>query len=173
MHGEKCYLVHKLKTFFFLFVLLTVTWLAFTSSMAVQELTAGIVISIVLSLTLSKGYLELGFPPLEIKRVVFSIIYVLVLFREIVKANLDVASRVIHPKMPIKPGIVAIKTDLKQDMAKFILANSITLTPGTFTLDIIEDTLIIHWIDVQTEDAAERTKIIGERFEKYLRLIFE
>ena len=53
-----------------------------------------------------------------------------------------------------------------------ILANSITLTPGTFALDIIDDTLLIHWINVKTEDVKEATKMIGERFEKYLKVIF-
>ena len=74
--------------------------------------------------------------------------------------------------MPIKPGIVIIKTGLKSDIAKMILANSITLTPGTFTLDIVDDTLLIHWINVRTENIAEATEIIGEKFEKYLRVIF-
>ena len=97
---------------------------------------------------------------------------VFILLKEIVKANLDVAYRVIHPRMPIKPGIVVIKTNLKQDIAKLILANSITLTPGTLTLDIKEDKLLIHWIDVKAEDKDEATKIVGERFEKYLKVIF-
>jgi len=74
--------------------------------------------------------------------------------------------------MPIKPGIVIIKTGLKSDIAKMILANSITLTPGTFTLDIVGDTLLIHWINVRAENITEATEIIGEKFEKYLRVIF-
>ena len=96
----------------------------------------------------------------------------LVLLLEILKANIDVAYRVIHPKMPIKPGIVVIKTKLKQDVAKMILANSITLTPGTFTLDILGDTLLIHWINVKSTETGESTEIIGRRFEKYLEVIF-
>ena len=74
--------------------------------------------------------------------------------------------------MPIKPGIVVIKTELKNDLAKMILANSITLTPGTFTLDINNDKLLIHWINVKTDNTDEATKLIGERFEKYLKIIF-
>jgi len=74
--------------------------------------------------------------------------------------------------MPIKPGVVVIKTALKQDIAKLILANSITLTPGTFTLDIEGDKLLIHWIYVRSEGIEESTKNIGERFEKYLKVIF-
>ena len=89
-----------------------------------------------------------------------------------VKANLDVAYRIIHPRMPINPGIVVVRTNLKQDIAKLILANSITLTPGTFTLDILGDNLLIHWINVKDENIDGATKIIGEKFERYLRVIF-
>lgn len=163
---------HGFRNFAYLFLILFIIWLLLTSSFHWQELSVGIVISLVLSLILHKNYYKLGLPPLGIKRIAFAIAYVVVLFREIIIANIDVAYRVVHPKMPIKPGIVVIKTSLKQDIAKMILANSITLTPGTFTLDILEDKLLIHWINVRSEDTEEATKIIGERFEKYLRVVF-
>ena len=162
----------KIKSFLYLFVLSEVVWFALTSSFHFQEVIIGIFVSFILSLFLSRRYLELSLPPLSLKRVAFFILYILVLFKEIIKANFDVAYRVVHPKMPIKPGIVIIKTGLKSDIAKMILANSITLTPGTFTLDIIDDSLLIHWINVRTENIAEATEIIGEKFEKYLRVIF-
>ena len=164
---------HSGRDFLYLFILLFIIWIALTSSFNWQELSTGIVISLVLSLFLYRRYSDLGLPPLEGRRVAFFFIYLLVLFKEIIKANLDVAYRVLHPKMPIKPGIVVIKTELKQDLAKMILANSITLTPGTFTLDILGDNLLIHWINVRAEDVDEATQIIGEKFEKYLRIIFE
>lgn len=162
----------KIKSFLYLFVLSEVVWFALTSSFHFQEVIIGIFVSFILSLFLSRRYHELGLPPLSFKRVAFFVLYILVLFKEIIKANFDVAYRVVHPKMPIKPGIVIIKTGLKSDIAKMILANSITLTPGTFTLDIVDDTLLIHWINVRTENIAEATEIIGEKFEKYLRVIF-
>jgi len=163
---------HRIRNFLYLFILLVLIWLALTSTLHWQELTVGIVTSLIISFFLSKTYLKLSLPPLSIKRIAFFFIYIGVLFKEIITANIDVAYRIIHPKMPIKPGIVVIKTSLRQDVAKMILANSITLTPGTFTLDIIEDRLLIHWINVKTEDINEATKMIGEKFEKYLRVIF-
>jgi len=162
----------KIKSFLYLFVLAALIWLALTSSFNLQEVITGISISFILSLLLSSRYLELKLPPVSFKRIAFSIIYIIILFKEIIVANFDVAYRVVHPKMPIKPGIVIIKTELKSNIAKMILANSITLTPGTFTLDINDDTLLIHWINVRTENIDEATKAIGERFEKYLRVIF-
>jgi len=100
-------------------------------------------------------------------------VYIFILFWEIIKANFDVAFRVVHPSLPINPGVVIIKTNLKSDLAKTILANSITLTPGTFTLDIQEDRLLIHWIDVKAIDIEKTTKIIGDKFEKYLKVVFQ
>ncbi|MEJ2627366.1 MAG: Na+/H+ antiporter subunit E [bacterium] len=162
----------QIKNFFYLFFLLLLIWILLTNTLQWQEFGVGIFISLVLSIFLSKNYNQLGLPPFSIKRIVYFMVYIFVLFIEITKANFDVAYRVIHPKMPIKPGVVVIKTSLKQDIAKLILANSITLTPGTFTLDIKGDKLLIHWIYVRSEDIEESTKNIGERFEKYLKVIF-
>lgn len=163
---------NRLKNFIYLFTFLIAIWLALTTTFQWQELSVGIFISLVLALFLNKNYLKLGLPPVSIKRIIFFILYIFVLFIEIIKANFDVAYRIIHPKMPIKPGIIIIKTELKQDIAKMILANSITLTPGTFTLDIKGDELLIHWIYVRSEKMDESTKIIGQKFEKYLKVVF-
>ena len=105
-----------IKNFLYLFVFLMLVWLALTASFDLEELTAGILISLILSSFLSKTYLGLGLPNLSIKRIVFFLIYIFIVLREIVKANLDVAYRVLHPKMPIRPGIVVIKTKLRQDI---------------------------------------------------------
>ncbi len=105
----------------------------------------------------------------------FFVYYLPLFFWECLKANLDVAYRVLHPKTPINPGIVKVKTSLKTDTALTFLANSITLTPGTLTVDIDKDNgiLYVHWIDVKAEDIESATRIIVERFEKILRKIFE
>jgi len=162
----------KVKGFVWLLLVTFVLWLALSSKLDLPELICGGLVCLIISLFGAHIYSKLGFPSLSIKMVLFFLIYIIVLLWEIIKANLDVAYRVIHPKMPIKPGIVVIKTRLKSDIAKMILANSITLTPGTFTLDVIGDELLIHWINVKTEDIDEATNIIGQRFEKYLRIIF-
>ena len=159
---------NKLRSFFYLFLFTLLIWLCLTSSLHYHELLTGIFISLLLAVFSHTQYYELGLPPLTVKKFIFFILYLIVLFKEIIKANFDVAYRIIHPKMPIKPGIIVITTELKQNIAKMMLANSITLTPGTFTLDILGDNLLIHWINVRTEDKEEATQIIGKRFEKYL-----
>ena len=101
--------------------------------------------------------------------------YMPVFLWECIKANIDVAYRVLHPSLPINPGIVKVRTTLKTDTALTFLANSITLTPGTMTVDIDRDNgvLYIHWINVKTKNTEEATKIIVERFERILHKIFE
>ena len=91
----------------------------------------------------------------------------------IVLANFDVLYRVVHPNLPIRPGIVKVKTSLKSDEAKTFLANSITLTPGTLTVDIDGQDFYVHWININTEDPARRSAEICGRFEPLLRRIFE
>jgi multicomponent Na+:H+ antiporter subunit E len=77
---------------------------------------------------------------------------------ELIKSNLDVARIVLSPSLPINPGIVEVKTVLKSKMARVLLSNSITLTPGTITVDIKDDTLYIHWINVKSHNIEEATK---------------
>jgi len=107
-------------------------------------------------------------------RVFWFLVYVPVFFYYVMKANLDVVYRALHPKMPIKPGIVKIKTTLKTESGITALANSITLTPGTLTVDLTEDGfLYVHWIYVKSDDIEQATRHISQRFEWFLKKIFE
>lgn len=107
-------------------------------------------------------------------RVFWAAVYVPVFFYYVLMANFDVVYRALHPKMPIKPGIVKIKTRLKSESAITALANSITLTPGTLTVDLTHDGYIfVHWINVRSDDVEEATKLIAERFEYFLEKIFD
>jgi len=90
-----------------------------------------------------------------------------------IKANIDVAKRVIRKNIPLNPGIVEIETSLQSNVAKMVLANSITLTPGTLSVDVINDKLYIHWIDVLSENPKEATQKISALFESYIKEIFE
>lgn len=67
------------------------------------------------------------------------------LFKEMLISSLEVAKLILTPKK-IDPKIIEIKTKIDSKMGKVILANSITLTPGTFTIDIEKDRLIIHYL---------------------------
>lgn len=72
---------------------------------------------------------------------------------EIISSSLKVAYLIVHPQMPIKVGIIRFHTNLPNMTAKVFLANSITLTPGTVTLQIEGDELIIHSLTNDKDDA--------------------
>jgi len=107
------------------------------------------------------------------RRWLYAMLYLPYFLFYCVKANLDVMLRVVHPDVPIRPGIVKVRTTLTGEMAKTFLANSITLTPGTLTVDIDGQDFYVHWINIDTDDPARRTAEICGRFEPLLRRIFE
>lgn len=91
----------------------------------------------------------------------------------LVHANLDVARRVATPnRLRIHPAVVRVHTDLQSDLARLWLANSITLTPGTLTVDVDGETLLVHWIDAAPgTDLAAATRAIASDFEDVLKEI--
>jgi len=138
--------------------------------MTVAGLIASVIVAVLFHEMLPKEH-RVFISPI---RLFWGLIYVPVFFFFMVKANFDVVYRALHPKMPIRPGIVKIKTNLKTDSAITALANSITLTPGTMTVDVTDDGfLYVHWINVQSDDVEQATKIISETFEWFIKRIFE
>lgn len=111
----------------------------------------------------------------HVERYLWFLYYIPIFLWECIKANMDVAYRVSHPDIPLNPGIVKVKTTLTSDTALTFLANSITLTPGTLSVDVDKEEgfLYVHWINVKRIDIEGATEIIVKRFEKILKRIFE
>jgi multicomponent Na+:H+ antiporter subunit E len=80
--------------------------------------------------------------------------YLIWLAKEIAKANIDVARLIIDPRLPISPCIIRVPATQKTDLGRVIHANSITLTPGTVSVELEEGEIIVHAISRQ---AAEGT----------------
>jgi len=154
------------------FILLYAFWVLITYSLDPGFLIVGALLTLlVVALTAGKyPYREWLLNPL---RLFWLVLYIPYFLYYCVKANLDVAYRVVHPDLPIRPGIVKVRTALKTNLAKTFLANSITLTPGTLTVDIAGPDLYVHWINVTTDDPEARTRQIVQRFEGFLKRIFE
>jgi multicomponent Na+:H+ antiporter subunit E len=72
---------------------------------------------------------------------------------EIIKANVDVAKRIIDPRLPIDPHLFETPMTQKSDLGRVIFANSITLTPGTVSVDIGNDTILVHALTKEGEEA--------------------
>jgi len=156
-----------------LFILSMVFWLMLTFEFTAANIIVGTVASLITSLIFTRFFIKNVYKLIQPKRYGWFLVYLVVFIWECIKANIDVAYRVLHPAMPIRPGIVKVKTTLKSDMAKMLLANSITMTPGTISVDIIDDYLYIHWIYIRSEDPEVYTKIITGAFEKYIKRIIE
>ncbi|MCB8816008.1 Na+/H+ antiporter subunit E [Desulfosporosinus shakirovi] len=86
----------------------------------------------------------------NIRRIILLFKYFLWLSWEIVISNLHVIYVVLDPKMPIDPTIVRFKHDLKTDLGIVLLANSITLTPGTVTIEADHHEFIVHALTKKT-----------------------
>jgi multicomponent Na+:H+ antiporter subunit E len=164
------------------FILALIVWVAgawpfVDGRIDLQVMTAGVIAAFIVAVLfheiLPKEHLVFVSPV----RIFWFLVYVPVFFYYMIKANFDVVYRALHPKMPIKPGIVKIKTNLKTESGITALANSITLTPGTLTVDLDrqgeDNFLYVHWINVKSGDIEQATEFIAKRFEWFLMRIFE
>ncbi len=149
-------------------------WLLLTLSVDWEHLIVGAVVCILTVLIWGRVAITQTRKLLHPQRYFWMGIYIFVLVWECLKANFDVAYRVLHPAMPIRPGIVKTRTSLKTDIARTCLANSITMTPGTLSVDL-NDTgeLYIHWINVKAGGGEGGAQVIVNRFEWILRKVFE
>jgi len=152
------------------FVICFLLWVLLTGSFAVDELISGAIVSLIVSLIsaskmkiLNGLHFHLGF--------FFGLIkYLLYFFYALLKANFDLAKRVLSPDMKIYPDMVEIETTMQSDLGKLFLANSITLTPGTLTVDVYDNHMLVHWIYAPDHvDIEATTKGVVIKFEKYLK----
>lgn len=158
-----------------LFILAFLIWAFLTWPLDLQHAIVGILICAFVSYVTGDMFTKRPHVFKSINRYLWFLYYIPLFIWECIKANLDVAYRVGHPDLPIKPGIVKVKTTLKSDTALTFLANSITLTPGTMSVDIDPENgfLYIHWINVREEDVQKATGLIVKKFENILKRIFE
>jgi multicomponent Na+:H+ antiporter subunit E len=156
-----------------IFIVSLAVWLGLTWSVNVFSVIIGIGVSVFVTSLISDMFVKKIL--VKGKAVLWFFYYIPLLFWECMKANLDVAYRVIHPGLPVNPGIVKVKTKLRSELGLTFLANSITLTPGTLSVDVDKENgcLYVHWIDVKDKEIEGASRIIVRRFEKVLGRIFE
>ncbi|MBN1383864.1 MAG: Na+/H+ antiporter subunit E [Elusimicrobia bacterium] len=157
--------------FFFAFIV----WTGLTWPSDKQHVFVGLLVALFIAVLTGDMFVNRPHVFKNLKRYVWFLYYIPVFIWECFKANLDVAYRVGHPDVPINPGIVKVKTKLKSETGLTFLANSITLTPGTLSVDIDQEKgfIYVHWINVKEQDVEAATKLIVARFESILENIFE
>ncbi|MDO4732435.1 MAG: Na+/H+ antiporter subunit E [Bacillota bacterium] len=154
-------------------------WILINWSLNVEELIAGAVISLLVALFASRFFIHTGKMRIANPLRLFSLIwYCLVVFiEELAKANWDMAKRSFSRGPNINPGIVKVPVDVHSEYGLSMLANSITMTPGTITMDIVEEDgrnyFYIHWINVEDGRPEAAGELIKGRLEKWTRRIWE
>ena len=160
------------------FVVCFLFWLLLDFSFKPEELIAGAVVSLAVALFSARFFIheKAGwlFNPLRFLKLLG--FWCVTFPVELWKANVDMARRCFTGCTNINPGIVKVPVDLKSDYGQAALANAITLTPGTMTLDIAEQEgqtyYYIHWIDV-TATGEEAGEAIKGKLEKGLKGVWE
>lgn len=160
-----------LKAYLISVLILLGLWLLL-AGVAGDEIIIAALVAVILSLVFAGRLRMLGDLRLGPRALIAIPQFIIVFLIELVKSTLDVARRVVSPSLPINPGIVRVKTRLKSPIGRIILANSITLTPGTMTVETAGEDFYIHWIDITTEDVDSATAQIVSKFEKYLEVMF-
>jgi len=166
-----------------MFVLLLLLWIILVWPFEVtggrihlvtMELVPGIFVALLVVLIMRNSIMDSFTAWINPVRLFWFVVYVVVFVFYVIKANFDVAYRIIHPAMPIHPGIVKVKTTLKTRAGIAMLSNAIALTPGTLTVQAEENgDLYVHWINVKATDVEGATGYIVSRFEWLIKRILE
>ena len=155
-----------------LFLTLMLFWVLLVNTLALDTLLVGAVISLLVAVFYRDGlsfFTEFRATP---KAIVAGFLYYAYFFQQLVKSNLRLAKIVAAPELPIDPGIIKIRTGLKSRMGRLMLANSISLTPGTLTVEITGEWLYVHCVTVGATDVENATREIAEGFERYLEVMY-
>ena len=154
-------------------------WLLLTFKVSTQELIAGAVVSVLAALFAGRFFVheKAGWFFNPAKFFTGLCYWIFVFPGELIKANCSMAGIVLGGCKKVKPGIVKIPVDLKSDYGQAALANSITLTPGTITMETTEEDgqnyLYVHWIDVTETDPEKAGEAIKGRMERALRRVWQ
>lgn len=144
-----------------MFIVLFLVWLILNGKITFEIIWMGLLITAMIYAFMCK-FMDFSFKK-DIKlckRALLGIAYVFVLLWEILKANLTVINIILNKRRPIKQSIRYFNTSLKSKMAKVILANSITLTPGTITVSVDDDRFCVHCLSSELLDGIETSSFV-------------
>lgn len=145
------------------FILLYIVWIGLTASLDIQELSVGAIVSLIISYYFTDSTkIDL------VKELKKHIRLTPIFIKDLIYSNIEVAKIVLDPKLPINPDVIQLKLDLDNNFDKLLVANAITLTPGTLSLDVKEDDILIHILNLKTQDKDILQKEIIEKYTKVL-----
>lgn len=156
-------------TLFLLNILLALSWMALSSIYSPENFFAGFALSYFVLWLAQRGLPTSNY----FRRVPRVLGFAIFFIWELVVANLKVAYEVLTPRHGMRPGIIAIPLDTKNDGELTLLANLITLTPGTLSLDVSSDRDILFVHTMYVDDIETFRREIKTGFERRVREIME
>ncbi|SFJ05530.1 Na+/H+ antiporter subunit E [Celeribacter neptunius] len=155
-----------------LFATLFLFWLLLNGSLSPATLLSGVVVAGVIAFFFSRNLSFLSGFNLTPKGIGAGLMFIGYFLKELVKANLALAKLVVTPSLPLSPAIVKVRTRLTHPVGRLLLANAITLTPGTLTTEIQGEYLYIHWVVAKDTEIDAATQEIVAGFEQYLEVMY-
>jgi multicomponent Na+:H+ antiporter subunit E len=155
-----------------LFGTLLLFWLLLSGSLAIESVVVGVTLSAAVAGILGANFSYLSGYRFTRASFVATVGYVGFFLKELFKANISMAALVLTPSLPVKPAIVRVRTGLKNPIARLLLANSITLTPGTLSVDMKGEWFYIHWVVAEATEVEAATRTIAAGFERYLEVMY-
>jgi len=158
-------------------LLFAVLWVFVSGpSISVQPVVTTFIVGTAVGLPIAYTFRRLYGEEVNVNWVVAStpyvVLYIVDFLREVIVANVDVAYRVLAPEMPLEPQVILVPLRVETELGVTTIANSITITPGTLTLDHDpdENALYVHMIDGRMpEDVVEPIR----QWEDYALVIFD
>ncbi|MFA4990964.1 MAG: Na+/H+ antiporter subunit E [Candidatus Omnitrophota bacterium] len=154
-----------------LFIIYFMIWALLSWPIDTQHVIAGVIVSAVVTGLTSYLFIRRPQNFRQIKRYFWFLVYAAALSWEFLKANVDMALRVLDTRPRVNPGMIRVKTVLRSDTAITFLANSITLMPGVFFVDLDAENGVmhVHCLDIGSGGAAAA---IG-KIENIIKRVFE
>ncbi len=126
-------------------MLMMIFWLLISASADWQHIIVGVIFSTILTIFWSNLNISAHkVTSFNLKQLFMLIKYFIMLSKEIILANITVAMIVLNPRLPISPGMVIMRCDLERSLIRVLYVNSITLCPGTITVELEDNLLIVH-----------------------------
>ena len=155
-----------------LFGTLLLFWLLLSGSLAIESVVVGVILAAAVAGMLGANLSYLSGYRFTTASFVATVGYVGFFLKELFKANISMATLVLTPSLPVKPAIVRVRTSLKNPVARLLLANSITLTPGTLSVELKGEWFYIHWVVAEATEVEAATRVIAAGFERYLEVMY-
>lgn len=151
------------------FVVAFLTWMLLIGNLNPVEVLWGVIVSAVIA-RVTYGFAAIDLPTWMLRPSRWLAFFELSVefVRQIIVQNITLSIRVLRPSLPIRPGIVAVPTTLRDDVALTVLGSLMTLTPDTITMDIDQKRglIYVHWIDVTTTDIPTAQRLISASLEE-------